>query len=154
MLQTGSFLKTIYLDVCALCRPYDDQSFLRIHLETVAVQLILEAVQAGYYSLAKSPVHLREIEAIQNRLERIELLTLLEESSFMPSFDRNQVRIRADDFASLGFGIADAAHVAFAESMKADFISCDDRLLRKCSNLNLNIWTGSPILFCEKENLQ
>lgn len=147
-------MKTIYLDVCALCRPYDDQSFLRIHLETVAVQLILEAVQAGYYSLAKSPVHIREIEAIQNRLERIELLMLLEESSFTPNLEITKVRIRAEDFVSFGLGIADAAHLAFAESMKADFISCDDKLLKKCSKLNLDIWTGSPILFCEKENLQ
>lgn len=147
-------MKTIYLDVCALCRPYDDQSFLRIHLETVAVQLILEAVQAEYYSLARSPVHKQEIEAIPNRLERIELLMLLEESSFMPSFESNQVRMRAENFVSFGLGVADAAHLAFAESAKADFISCDDKLLKNCAQLNLDIWTGSPILFCEKEYLK
>jgi len=31
----------IYLDVCTLCRPFDDQSFLRIRLETDAVNLIM-----------------------------------------------------------------------------------------------------------------
>jgi predicted nucleic acid-binding protein len=147
-------LKTIYLDVCTLCRPYYDQSSLRIHQETVAVHLILEAVQAGYYSLARSPVHKREIEAIPNRLERIELLMLLEESTFTPNLEITQVRIRAEDFVGFGLGVADAAHLAFAESMKADFISCDDKLLKKCSKLSLDIWTGSPISFCEKENLQ
>ena len=147
-------MKAIYIDVCALCRPYDDQTFLRIHLEKVAVQLILEAVQAGYYALARSPVHKQEIEAIPNLLERIELLTLLEESSFMPNFEKERVRMRAEYFVSCGLGVADAAHLAFAESTKADFISCDDKLLKKCSQVKLDIWTGSLILFCEKEDLK
>ena len=33
--------KNIYLDVCAFCRLFDDQSYLRIKLETIAVNLIL-----------------------------------------------------------------------------------------------------------------
>ncbi|MDF2953368.1 MAG: hypothetical protein OD816_000613 [Thermodesulfobacterium sp.] len=32
--------KLIYLDVCALCRPFDDQSYLRIRMETEAINLI------------------------------------------------------------------------------------------------------------------
>ena len=34
-------MKSIYIDVCALSRPFDDQSFLRIRLETEALNLIL-----------------------------------------------------------------------------------------------------------------
>lgn len=30
--------RPVYLDVCASCRPFDDQSQIRIHLETDAVQ--------------------------------------------------------------------------------------------------------------------
>ncbi|MCL4321813.1 MAG: hypothetical protein M0016_00195 [Deltaproteobacteria bacterium] len=30
--------KLIYIDVCALCRPFDDQSLLRIRLETETVK--------------------------------------------------------------------------------------------------------------------
>lgn len=55
---------------------------------------------------------------------------------------------------SFGFGVADAAHLAFSESVKADFISCDDKLLKKCAQIEIDIWTGSPILFCEKEDLK
>jgi hypothetical protein len=39
----------IYLDVCALCRPYDDQSYMRINLETIAVQLIFSAIEQNIY---------------------------------------------------------------------------------------------------------
>lgn len=36
--------KSVYLDVCALSRPFDDQSYLRIRIETEAVNLILSNV--------------------------------------------------------------------------------------------------------------
>lgn len=41
--------KPIYLDVCALSRPFDDQTFLRIRLETEAVNLILSKIKGGEY---------------------------------------------------------------------------------------------------------
>jgi hypothetical protein len=37
----------VYLDVCALRRPFDDQSFLRTRLEAEAVNLILSRVHKG-----------------------------------------------------------------------------------------------------------
>lgn len=53
-------LKSIYLDVCALCRPYDDQTYMRIHLETTAVNMILTAVHHEKYLLVCSPAHFKE----------------------------------------------------------------------------------------------
>lgn len=64
--------KAIYLDVCSLSRPFDDQEYLRIRMETVAVNLILSKVKEGYYILLVSPVHIKEIEAIPDIFERIE----------------------------------------------------------------------------------
>ncbi|RKX66997.1 MAG: hypothetical protein DRP41_01400, partial [Thermodesulfobacteriota bacterium] len=69
--------KLIYLDVCALCRPFDDQSFLRIRMETEAVNLILSKVKENFYQMVVSPVHMKEMEAIQDEIERIQLITLL-----------------------------------------------------------------------------
>ena len=54
----------IYLDVCTLCRPYDDQHLMRIRLETDAFYLILQHIQNGRYTMIVSPVHLREVVAI------------------------------------------------------------------------------------------
>ena len=50
-------MKTVYLDVCALYRPYDDQAYARIHLETTAVRLILRAVEKDVYKMVYSPIH-------------------------------------------------------------------------------------------------
>jgi hypothetical protein len=42
-------MKTLYLDVCTLCRPFDDQQQLRIRLVTDAVLLILRLIETGRY---------------------------------------------------------------------------------------------------------
>lgn len=51
-------------------------------------------------------------------------------------------------------GIGDAAHVAFAEAANADFVSVDDRLLKQCKRLSVHVWYGSPLAYCDKENLR
>jgi hypothetical protein len=68
--------KKVYLDACSLCRPFDDQRYLRIRLETEAVNLILSKIKEGKYKMLVSPVHIKEIEAIENNFERIEILEL------------------------------------------------------------------------------
>ena len=68
--------------------------------------------------------------------------------------DPRAARLRAEDLARRGFGIADAAHIAYAEAGGADFITCDDKLLKKCSKTDLSIWNGDPLQFCSKENLK
>ncbi len=64
------------------------------------------------------------------------------------------VRKRAEELYALKFGIADAAHVAFAEYCDAEFISCDDFLIKKCVKHKVNVWCGNPVAFFEKEGLR
>ena len=45
----------IYLDVCTLSRPFDEQHYLRIRLETEAFNLILSRVRKNDYKLLVSP---------------------------------------------------------------------------------------------------
>ena len=61
--------KLIYFDVCVLSRPFDDQSFLRIRLETEAANLILSKVRNEEYGLAISPIHFEEIKPYQIHLK-------------------------------------------------------------------------------------
>ena len=65
-----------------------------------------------------------------------------------------EAREKAEELIDLGFGVADAAHIAFAEKTGASFISCDDRLVRKCLNHKIEVWCGNPVAFCEKEELK
>jgi predicted nucleic acid-binding protein len=146
--------KLAYIDVCALSRPFDNQDYLRIRLETEAVSLILLKVREGSLRLLISPAHLREIEAIPDSFERIELQTVLNELGEPIKGDMSKIRARAEDLVSSGFGVADAAHVAFAEYSGAQFISCDEKLLKKCLTHKIKVWCGNPVSFCEKEGLK
>jgi predicted nucleic acid-binding protein len=146
--------KSIYIDVCALSRPFDDQNYMRIRLETEALNLILLKIREGKLKLLFSPVHIIEIEAIPDTFERIELQTILNELGVPIKGDMSKIRARAEDLVSSGFGIADAAHVAFAEYSGAEFISCDAKLLKKCLTFKTKVWCGNPVSFCEKEGLK
>jgi predicted nucleic acid-binding protein len=147
-------IKKIYIDVCAMSRPFDEQNYLRIRLETEAVNLILSKVKEGSYKLLVSPVHVKEVESIPDIFERIELQTLLDKLGEHIKVDMHKTRIRAEELTTLGFGVADAAHVAFAEQSQAQFISCDDKLIKKCLSHKVDIWCGNPVAFCEKERLR
>ena len=148
-------VQSIYLDVCILCRPFDDQQQVRIRLETEALELILAYIRQGDGpQLVSSPVHTIELNAIRDAEEKQYLLLLLDQLGTKIEFDLPAIRKRAEALTAAGMGVADAAHVAFAEFAQADFISVDDRLLKKCRQMDIQIWTGSPLAFCDKENLR
>jgi len=144
----------VYMDVCALCRPFDNQDQMRIHLETAAVMLIIGHIRSKSLTMIVSPVHNVEIAAIKEVAEREHLQLLLQEIGTRISFDLPQARQRAEQLVQQGLGPADAAHLALAEQAGSDFVTCDDRLLRKCRRIRPTIWCGSPIAFCEKEDLR
>ncbi len=129
---------------------------MRIRLETDAYYLILKSIQDRTFDIIVSPVHFKEIAAIEDIYERIELTVLLNRYGKKPSFKLNEIKKRTEDlYYSLNFGIADAAHVAFAETSADYFITCDDKLLKKISKFEgINMEAVNPVNFCVKENLR
>ncbi|WP_411725789.1 hypothetical protein [Methyloglobulus sp.] len=148
-------MKNIYLDVCTYCRPFDNQDALRIRLETEAFYLIMQHIQKNRYQSIISPVHVKEIEAICAIEERLMLTTQLKHLTQLPVNNLSEIRSRADCLHQLGFGIADAAHVAYAENLADVFITCDDKLLKKCQKeTTLKIIAMNPLEFVLTEDLQ
>jgi predicted nucleic acid-binding protein len=146
--------KRLYLDLCTLCRPFDDQSQMRIRLETNAYYLIIQALQAARYAMVVSPVHFLEANAINDLEEKREIIGVLETLGTAVECDLAATRRRAEDLYAHKFGLADAAHLAFAEA-KADFsISCDDRLLRQCRRAKVAVNAMSPVEFIIVEDLK
>jgi len=144
-------MKTIHLDVCALCRPFDDQSQLRIRLETDAVFLILKRIENGLYRVVVSPVHYREVGAIRETSEQLEMESLLRWLDESCECDLTQIRHRAEALIDMGFGIADATHLAFAEQLAEFFITCDDKLLKRYKQAALRITAMNPLEFIARE---
>lgn len=143
----------VYLDVCALNRLFDDQRQMRIRLETDAILLILKFIQEGTLQMVFSRVHVLEIAAnpSEDRREHIENLVL--RYGITPDVQVQEVRWRTEWLIQSGLGVADAAHVAFAEAMQASFVSVDDRLLKQCQRVKVSAWCGNPMAYCDKEKL-
>jgi len=148
------FIARVYLDVCALNRPFDDQRQMRIRLETDAILLILANVRTRILQLCISPVHRIEIAATPDPARKRSMPTLLDELGVQLIVNPQVARQRAETLHAQGLGVADAAHVAYAEVAKCDFITVDDRLLRQCRRMEVQTWFGTPAAFCEKEKLR
>ncbi len=144
----------IYLDVCVICRPFDNQDQMRIRLETSAYYLILRAIEEKRISMVVSPVHYEEVSAISDSQERSEIIKMLKDYGEKVNCDLTKARARAEHLETKGFGIADAAHAAFAEFSSQFFISCDDNLLKKCKLHDLEVVALNPVEFTIREDLR
>jgi predicted nucleic acid-binding protein len=127
---------------------------MRIRLETDACSLIRQHIQNGQYTIIVSPVHFREVAAIEETREQTEVAALLHRYGITPSCDLGSVRKRAEALQARRFGVADAAHVAFAEATADVFITSDDRLIRQCRRASVRVRAMSPINFCLTEDLR
>lgn len=146
--------KQVYLDVCALNRPIDDQKQMRVRLEADAVQLILSHVRARNLVLVISPAHHVEVAANPDLAKRQHVQSLIAEIGTDAVIDLGKARNRAAKLLSQGLKSADAAHAALAEEAGCDFVTVDDRLLRQLRRVGVRIWFGTPIAYCEKEELR
>lgn len=137
----------IYMDVCCLNRPFDDQSQLRIRLESEAITLIIERVDRGEWSEVSSEIAVLEIRAISDAERRERVKALLPEKRNIHKLTETTFP-RASALMKFGFKPADALHVAAAEQACADiFLSCDDQLckLGKRHRNQLNVRVVNPL---------
>jgi predicted nucleic acid-binding protein len=118
-----------YLDICALKRPFDDQSQPRIRLDANAVLEIL-AAPPERVTFVRSPAH--DLENAQNpfpwRAARV--TAWLEAATARPEAKADDLARRTRELMTLGLRNFDAFHIACAELAGADvFATTDDRLL-------------------------
>ena len=120
----------IYLDVCCLNRPFDDQTQDRIHLESEAVIIILRHVRTGDWEWITSEVVTYEINKTPDRGRRQRVESLIRYADRHILLDATIVK-RGLEIGKISFGAFDALHLACAEYGKADvFLTTDDKLLR------------------------
>ena len=120
----------IYLDVCCLNRPFDDQRQDRIRLEAEAVLLIMGRCEAGAWQWISSAVVEEEVNHTPSSERRSRVRQML--SGAHGTVALTDVAIsRAQELKALGFRTYDALHLACAEQATVDiFLTTDDRVLR------------------------
>lgn len=125
----------IYLDVCCLNRPFDDQTQDRIRLETEAVVLILGRIGADDWQWLTSSAVTAEIKQTPDPRRRQRMLILLDKAGESARVT-DEAATRARKLAEFGFDPFDALHLAMAEQARADiFLTVDDRLIRLANRL-------------------
>ena len=145
----------LYCDVNIYNRCFDDQSQVRIRLETVAIEAILQFAEAGAFDLVWSFMleYENSLNPHQDRKEWVELLSRLCTHRIGPSprvlasarllVKRAKIKPR------------DALHLACAEAGEADyFVTCDDDLIRRFERrrqTKLRVKAINPVEFIRKE---
>jgi predicted nucleic acid-binding protein len=121
----------IYLDVCCLNRPFDDQTQDRIHLEAEAILSILNHSRTAGWSVIGSDAIDYEISKIPDSDKRLMVQILSTMHDAHVRVDAG-VEKRALELKRAGLKPLDALHVACAEKAKAEILlTTDDNLLSK-----------------------
>jgi predicted nucleic acid-binding protein len=143
----------VYLDTSIYNRPFDDQTQPKIFLETQAVILILQLVEAKILELVSSSVLEYENSRNPVTLNQQSMERYLQLASLRVLVDEN-IRIRGKQLEQQGIKPIDALHVACAKSSQSNyFITCDKRLINRCQNLSLQVINPTDlILEIEDEN--
>ncbi len=125
----------IYLDVCCLNRPFDDQRQDRIHLEAEAILSIFNHSRMSGWSIIGSDAIDFEIGKIPDHDKRVKVQILSTLHNTHVKVDAG-VEQRALELNRVGLQALDALHVACAEKAKADvLLTTDDHLLNKAAQI-------------------
>ncbi len=137
----------IYLDVCCLNRPFDDQRQDRIRLEAEAVLLILGRCEAGTWQWLSSAVVEEEVNNTPSRERRSRVRNMLSGAHGTIALTDAAIA-RAQELKAMGFRTYDALHLACAEQATVDiFLTTDDRVLRIATHhtAQLKVRVANPL---------
>ena len=123
----------VYLDNCCYNRPYDDQSQIRISLETQAKIQIQSMIKNGEIELVSSYVLLYENSKNPHELRQKTIRNFVKENvtTYIDVDHADEEKLLADQIIATGVKTADAHHVACSILAGSDyFLTTDDRLLK------------------------
>ena len=136
----------VYLDNCCYNRPFDDQSQVKVRLETISkltVQLMMATGRVEYvwsstldYELSKNPVPKRKATISRWRSGAVEYVKVSEE-----------VSRRAKELENVGLGAQDALHVASAEEAGCDWFLTTDKGILKRASVSTEMRIANPTSF-------
>jgi hypothetical protein len=121
----------IYLDNCCFNRPFDDQTQLRIKLETEAKLKVQEEIRAGKLYLVWS--YILDYENSKNPFaERKRQIIGWKKYAIADVYENSTIIEKAHLLNGKGFQKIDSLHIACAEYTNCDyFLTTDDKILKK-----------------------
>jgi len=141
----------IYLDNCCFNRPFDDQSQLKIHLETEAKLAIQAKIVSGDFKLIWSFVLKYENQRNPYADRRRKTTNWISYASVLVVPDQ-AIFDKAEELMRSNLKPMDALHLACAVSAVADFfITTDMGILRKGQSCKGALRIISPLEFWEED---
>ena len=140
----------VYLDNCCYNRPFDDQSQLKVHLETVAKLAVQTLMRDGSVEYAWSEVLDGEIgdSPFPDRQEKI---LPWRDGAVIRAAITPEIEARAEHLMRLGVKATDALHLACAESVRCDwFMTVDRGILSKVDHLG-TMRVANPLSYVLEE---
>jgi predicted nucleic acid-binding protein len=142
----------VYLDVCCLNRPFDDQRQDRIRLESEALLLILSRIENAGWEWVSSQVVDLEIQRTPDPDRRTRVGMISVGANRHVSITDKEIE-QALVLERLGFGAYDALHIAAAESGGAEvLLTTDDAFIRMASRFKdrLNVRVENPLTWVQE----
>ena len=139
----------IYLDSCCYNRPYDEQTNLKVSLQTQAKLQIQSQAIADKCLLIWSFIldYENSVNPFEHKRNAIQEWQYIAKENII---DNKVIREIAEKLKSTGIRTKDALHIACAVYAKADyFVTTDDKLLNKKIDI-MNII--SPIDYISRED--
>lgn len=140
----------LYLDNCCFNRPYDDQSYLRIQVETEAKLRIQEETRKGVFELIWS--YMLDYENSRNPFkERREQIAKWRHYAVVDVIESKEILSVAAILKDQGIKKIDSLHIACAIAAGADcFLTTDDGILKRAPTIQA-IKVTDPIGFIKEE---
>lgn len=135
----------IYMDNCCLNRPFDDQTYPRIHMESEAIKTILNFLEERIWIFITSDVLKFEIDNTSNEQRRNNLYAINDLAQMTIKLT-DSIKNRAKEFERLGVQTFDAMHLACAENNTDILLTTDDRFIKRAKGLNgLDVEINNPL---------
>ena len=140
----------IYLDNCCFNRPYDDQTYEKIFLETQAKLYIQENILTGKYKLIWSYILQYKNDANPYIAHKHEIKKWINQASQLVSASENII-VKAKEYQAAGLHVKDALHCACAFSVKANYFITTDKQLIKSAKKIAGLNVVNPLTFIQEE---
>ncbi len=135
----------IYLDVCCINRPFDDQNEERIRMESEAVLAILKRCLSEWTLISSEAIDYEAIDYEVSRIPDAERRSKVEQ---IASISREKTIVdesvvsRAREIEMQGLKPMDALHLACAERSADVMLTTDDEILRAAIRMSADIKIG------------
>ena len=141
----------VYLDNCCYNRPFDDQTQLKVRLESEAKLFVQHLMRTGVVEYVWSDMLANEVEESKFWERKVRIVPwAVGASAYVVTTP--EIEKQADVFMGMGLKASDAIHLASAKQAECDwFLTVDRGILKKINHVE-NMRVANPLELIQEIN--